>query len=185
LDRPEKRAELRRVWFAFARRYPGVILRHKVEAARVGWQIYADDLFVNMETEGPTAKGLKVGNVHKFAPSLTAATDALLTVIQYDGRVRWFATHPAFWTYGCLFLLFALAIRRASARALLVGAPLVLNWFATMAFCMAQNTRYFYASFLVLPFVAILPWTAAVTASKTAEPPVEAEVPEIPEPEAT
>jgi len=169
LDRPEKKAELVRIWFAFARRYPGIILQHKIAASRVGWQIDGDELSVNMETYEPTEKGLKEP-VPKFSPALMHAADEVLRVIQRRASVRWFVAHPAIYTYACLFLLAAFAIRRTSWLPLLIGAPLALNWVATMAFCMAQNTRYFYASYLVLPFVAVLSWTAKVTVAAPRAP---------------
>jgi hypothetical protein len=185
LDRPEKKAELVRVWWAFARRYPGIILQHKIAAASVGWKLAGDDFSVQMETYEPEESRLKQP-VPSFSPSLRTAADELLRIIQKKASVRWFVTFPAIYTYACLFLLGAFAIRRTSWLALLIGAPLVLNWVATMAFCMAQNTRYFYASYLVLPFFAVLSWTAKVTvaAPQIQEPaptPEPAPAPEVPD----
>jgi hypothetical protein len=158
LDNPEKKAELIDVWSSVARRYPGLILEHKLNAARIGWQIDADDLDPVMETSGPKEKYLGM-RVPQFTPRLTEVANDLLEAIQFDRTWRLVTTMPAIWTYSCILFTAAFAMKRRSVRALLVGLPLLLNWVATMAACMAQNTRYFYAAYLVLPFVALLPWT--------------------------
>jgi hypothetical protein len=158
LDRPEKKAELLHAWFSIARRNPGEIIQHKIAASRVGWRI---DSSVNMETFAPEADGFRM-HVPEFAPSATRAANRFLEWMQ-STETRWMWCHPGIWTYGSLFLFAVFAIKRSSATALLIASPLVLNWLATMAFCMAQNTRYFYASLLVLPFAASLPWTTAAS----------------------
>lgn len=160
LDRPEKKAELMQVWSSVARRYPGLIIKHKFAASRIGWRIDADDLDPEMETYAPKQKRLDVP-VPSIAPALTETANDVLVAIQNDRKLRVLTTMPAIWTYTSLFFVLAFAIKRRSVVELGVGVPLMVNWIATMGACMAQNTRYFYPAYLILPFVALLPWTAS------------------------
>lgn len=156
LDQPDKKAELVRTWFSIARRNPGVILEHKVASSRIGWRINSG---VIMETYAPTAKRLNMDVPH-FAPRVTRAMSKFLNWMQARER-RWLFCHPGIWTYGGFLMIASLAIRRRSALTLLIATPMAFNWLSMLAFCMAQNTRYFYSSLVVLPFVVALPWTVA------------------------
>jgi hypothetical protein len=160
LDDPKKRDEFMRLWFALARRNPGTLLHHRMLTARIGWLMAADSYTASIYAHRVLPD--RLGQVFEPPfPWLTRSVRHLLWATVDDGSLRPFIAHPAFASY-LAFLFFALtAVRRRSARFLAVAAPLASNWAATMAFCMAQDARYFYSAFVVLPFALGLPWTTA------------------------
>jgi hypothetical protein len=160
LDDPAKRDELMRVWFALARRNPGIVFHHRIATARIGWQIDADDYNATVFAFAPQADRLGYA-VDPPSPSLTTSIEGLLAKV-LDPHLTPFIAYPALVTYSTLLLFGFEAVRRRSWRFLAVATPLASNWLATLAFCMAQDARYFYAAFVVFPFACGLPWTAAV-----------------------
>jgi hypothetical protein len=160
LDDPQKRSELMRTWFTLALRNPGLVLRHRVQTARIGWLIDADQYRASIYAHRvlPERLGRVIDPPFDW---LTRAVRLVLAGTVDDERLQPFIAYPALACY-IAFLFFALdALRRRSARYLAVAAPLATNWAATMAFCMAQDARYFYSAFVVLPFALGLPWTTA------------------------
>jgi hypothetical protein len=160
LDDPEKRSELMHVWFALALRNPGVILHHRIQTARVGWLIHADDYHTSIY--GRRVLPERLGRV--IEPPFDWVTwIARFVLWETIDNYRWqpVLANPALPTYLAFFFFALVAVRRRSSRFLAVATPLAANWAATMAFCMAQDVRYFYSAFVVLPFALGLPWTAA------------------------
>jgi hypothetical protein len=159
LDDPAKRSELMRVWFALARRNPDVILHHRMQTARIGWLIANDDYRASIYAlrVQPERLGRVIEPPFQW---ITRVVRSVLWVTVDNSRWQPFIAFPALATYVAFFFFALDAVRRRASRFLAVAAPLAANWAATMAFCMAQDARYFYAAFVVLPFALGLPWTA-------------------------
>jgi hypothetical protein len=159
LDQPGKRSELAKVWRNIVLRNPWVSLRHHVSVARIGWLVDADGYRADIYARRARSAEIHM-RVWNPVPRLTYTLARLVQATIDDTDFRCLTVHPALATYASLFFFALFGVQRRSIGALAVATPLVINWLATMAFCMAQDVRYFYASFLILPFALALPWTA-------------------------
>lgn len=160
LDDPAKRSELMRMWYTLALRNPRIVLRHRVQTARIGWLIDADYYRASIYAHRvlPERLGKVIDPPFEW---LTRLVRLVLGMTVDQEGLQPFIAYPALATYLAFFFFALDAIRRRSARFLAVAVPLAANWAATMAFCMAQDARYFYSAFVVLPFALGVLWTVA------------------------
>jgi hypothetical protein len=157
LDLPGERDRFMATWLSLAKRNPWTILQHRINAARIGWIVDSDNYRASVRAERAISpKGTVIPSPW---PALGRLADRVVRATLDNPRTHWLTAHPAPPTYVALLFLSLFAIRRRSPGSVAVLVPLASNWATTMAFCMAQDVRYFYAAFLIVPFAVALPWT--------------------------
>jgi len=178
LDVPGMHEQFLRTWFSVARHNLRIVLAHRVRIATIGWRLglapgatyvipadRVDGRYVPHRPE-PAEIGQRrqweSGALNRWATNFVNAT-------VFSNRWDWLFAQPATWMYLTLLLAAVCAVRGRSMRVWIVFVPVVSNWLAAMAFCVAQDVRYFYPGCLVAPFaagLALLPGKRVAPAPK-------------------
>jgi len=148
------RQELVRLWLELVRRHPAAIARHIQRNRSILWRViqfpdgYLAPHWIDIN---PNSDGLTMSPLHQGLHSLL--NYKILFPLGFDRRYNWLFFRPALFLYLAAFAVSIVLFRTGSAKGLLLVVPLAMNTATFVLLCPVQDTRYFYAAFLIAPFL--------------------------------
>ena len=146
--------ELERLWLELVRRHPAVIARHILVNRSIIWRAvqfpdgYTASLWLSIDSN---SDGLAMSPLHQGWHQFLK--NGILGPLGLNRHYNWLFFRPALFLYLAAFAVSIVLFRTGSPKGLLLIVPLAMNTTVFVLLCPVQDTRYFYAAFLIAPFL--------------------------------
>jgi hypothetical protein len=154
LKREGRKQELFRLWLELVRRNPAVIAHQISRNRSILWRVvefpdaYTASYWLSID---PNMDGLSMSPIHRGWHEFLK--NGILGPLGMKREFNWLFFRPALFLYLALFAVSIVAFRIGSVKGLLLIVPLAMSTATFVLLCPVQDTRYFYAAFLIAPFL--------------------------------